>query len=366
MNTTTAEKPVEKDKAEKRRALGRGLASLLPGPRAVVSPAQPAKAGHDGDTVAVRAQQVAAGQQIPHPARNDNAIEVSRQAVSVSHLASGAVDLPAAADAPGSAIAQIPLGQIDHNPHQTRVVFEPEQLQELADSIRANGVMQPVIVRPGENGRYVLIIGERRCKASELAGKTTIPAIVRRVSEQQAAEMTIIENLQREDLNALEQAEGFRILSRDFHMTQEEIGKRVGLSRESVSNYMRLLKLPPAVQEYMRKGQLDFTQARELLRLENPEIAEKAAHEIVKKHLRMEQIEELIAKLNGWPASESEEKKGTARWVDPNVRAAQAELERLLAVRVRIKDRNGKGKIVIEYATVDDYERVVEALRRKQ
>lgn len=342
MNTTTAEKPIEKDKAEKRRALGRGLASLLPGPRPVASPAV-----HANTPSAVQDH------------------EIERPAPS---LASDTADLPRTAESqtPGAnAVVQIPLDQIDHNPHQTRVVFAEEQLEELADSIRANGVMQPIIVRPGENGRYVLIIGERRCKASRRAGKTGIPAIIRRVSEQQAAEMTIIENLQREDLNALEQAEGFRILSRDFQMTQEEIGKRVGLSRESVSNYMRLLKLPPAVQEYMRQGQLDFTQARELLRLENLELAEKAAHEIIKKNLRIEQIEELVAKMNGWPGGESEERKGAARWVDPNVRAAQAELERLLAVRVRIKDRNGKGKIVIEYSTVDDYERVVEALRKQ-
>jgi ParB family chromosome partitioning protein len=144
-------------------------------------------------------------------------------------------------------VLQLPLDQIDANPHQTRYDFNQENLEELAYSIKANGVVQPVVVRPGEEGRYVLVLGERRCRASKLAGKTTVPAIVRRVSEQQAAEMTVIENLQREDLNCIEQATAFAKLSRDFGMTQQQIGDRVGRSRESISNYMRLLKLPEPV-----------------------------------------------------------------------------------------------------------------------
>jgi ParB family chromosome partitioning protein len=263
---------------------------------------------------------------------------------------------------------QLPLDQIDANPHQTRYDFDQENLEELAYSIKANGVVQPVVVRPGESGRYILVLGERRCRASKLAGKTTVPAIVRRVSEQQAAEMTVIENLQRQDLNCLEQAGAFAKLSRDFGMTQQQIGERVGLSRESVSNYMRLLKLPETVLEYLRHNKLSFGQAREMLALENPELIARVADEAVKKNLTNAQIEDLVAKLNGWPSSNPglpEAGKGGARWIDPNVRSAQMELERILGLRVRIRDRKGKGKIVIEYATVDDYERVVEALRGK-
>ena len=137
---------------------------------------------------------------------------------------------------------------IDDNPHQTRSDFDEEMLKELARSIQVQGVIQPIVVRPGKEGTYVLILGERRLRASKLAGKTTIPAIVKRVSEQQAAEMTIVENLQRQDLDCLEQAEAFASLSTEFGLTQEEIGKRVGASRETVSNYLRLLKLPYDVQ----------------------------------------------------------------------------------------------------------------------
>ena len=168
---------------------------------------------------------------------------------------------------PGNLVTNIPLDAIDKNPYQTRYEFDEEALEELANSIRMNGVVQPVLVRPGEEeGRYILILGERRCRASKLAGKETVPAMVKRVSEQQAAEMTIIENLQREDLNCMEQAEAFRVLSKEFHLTQQQIGDRVGMSRESVSNYMRLLKLPQAVMEHVLAGRISFTEAKELLK----------------------------------------------------------------------------------------------------
>jgi ParB family transcriptional regulator, chromosome partitioning protein len=392
-----AKHSTEKEKVEKRRALGRGLESLLPGPRVVAGAAVAQGAGGAKQIPPIR---VAEG-------RNDNSQRadkiaggipaVAASSESSAVLAGGApatevVDVQTVADAGdiwgsegfdpqrqetitihaqadsrirSNVVAQIPLDHIDKNPYQTRYLFDDELLKELADSIRANGLVQPVVVRPGEEeGRYVLILGERRCRAAKMAGRSTIPAIVRRVSEQQAAEMTIIENLQRQDLNCIEQAEAFRVLSKDFNLTQQQIGERVGMSRESVSNYMRLLKLPPLAMEYVATNKLGFSEARELLAIENQELLQKAADEVVKKHLSIEQVEELVAKYNGWPlAKDPGGKQQGARWVDPNVRAAQTELERLLQVRVRIRDRRGRGKIVIEYATVNDYERVVGMLR---
>ena len=262
-------------------------------------------------------------------------------------------------------VVQIPLHDIDENPYQTRNLVDQQTLQDLAESIKAQGVVQPVVVRPAEGGRYVLILGERRCRASKMAGKTSIPAIVRRVSDQQAAEMTIIENLQREDLNCMEQAKAFGVLSREFRMTQEQIGLRVGKSREAVSNYMRLLRLPQTVIDYLENNQLAFSDARELMMLNDDKLIARAADIAVKKHLSIEKIEDLVMEMQGLGENRPWKKVGGARWVDPNVRAAQTELERLLGVRVRIRDRKGKGKIVIEYSTVDDYERVVEALRGK-
>jgi ParB family chromosome partitioning protein len=185
--------------------------------------------------------------------------------------------------------------------------------------------------------------------------------MVRRVSDQQAAEMTVVENLQRQDLNCIEQASAFSKLSRDFGLTQEQIGQRVGVSRESVSNYMRLLKLPAAVLQHLQEGRLGFSEARVLLQLLDPTLIEKIADEAVRKLLSVAQLEELVDRTN-IPLVKDETPQ-RARWVDPNVRAAQTEMERVLGMRVRIRDRKGKGKIVIEYATLEDFDRVVDRLK---
>lgn len=306
---------------EKRKALGRGLESLLPGkPRPLGAP--PGTSGA----------------------------------------------LPAAAAAPiavkptdGLAVTEIALDLIDNNPYQTRGIFREDELNELAESIKASGVIQPIVVRPGKDGRYVLITGERRCRASRLAGKEKIPAIVRLASDEQAAEMTVIENLQRADLNCMEQARAFARLSQEFGLTQEQIGQRVGCSRESVSNYMRLLKLPAEVQQLLLEGRLDFSMARVLLTVLDPAQVVKIANTAIKDHLSVVQLEDLVFKINV-PIEKSDAPK-QARWVDPNVRAAQMELERILGVRVRIRDRKGKGKIVLEYASLEDFDRVLEMLK---
>jgi ParB family transcriptional regulator, chromosome partitioning protein len=338
----------DKDKIEKRRALGRGLESLLPGPRVV----RPVSASVPSAPTATRAATVNSlpAEQTPVVAPTSGPIAETSAANAVVHLA---------------------IELIDKNPFQTRYVGDDEKLAELAESIAASGVVQPILVRPAqEEGRYILVLGERRLHASKKAGQKTVPAMVRKLSDQQAAEMTIIENLQREDLSALEQAEAFRTLSTKFQLTQEEIGKRVGLSRVSVTNYMRLLKLPKEVLQLLTEKKLSFSEARELLKLETDEQIIEAAHYAVKKGLTLEQIERLVLSMNGLadplPGMPGQEKTKTeARWIDPNVRAAQTELESMLGVRVRIRDRKGRGKIVIEYATVDDYERVVGMLRGK-
>ncbi len=457
----------DKEKMEKRRALGRGLASLLPGPRVVPgvgtgSPSSGAGGGpqippfgrndnapsaattttgaeapsfiqgsdaalkgrsstgvetssvmeseSSGDTSAVPVSAVAPSASFtasvetragvparaPHVhelpegspyevAYSDPAGDLAGRAAGDprgaqpafdSTAADGTLTINAVAETriPTNLVINLPIADVDKNPFQTRYVDDDDALQELADSIKANGVVQPIVVRPaGEDGRFVLILGERRLHASKKAGKTHIPALVRRVSEQQAAEMTIVENLQREDLSPLEQAEAFRVLSNQFAMTQQEIADRVGLSRASIANYMRLLKLPREVMQLLAEKRLNFAQAKELLKLgENDRIAEAALY-AVKKGMNIEQIEMLVLRMDGlldplpgMPGVETEKKSGGARWVDPNVRAAQTDLERMLGVRVRIRDRKGKGKIVIEYHTVDDYERVVEMLRGKK
>jgi ParB family chromosome partitioning protein len=275
------------------------------------------------------------------------------------------LETPAPQPQSGDSVFPVALDQIDENPYQTRRSFDQRALEELAESIRANGIVQPVVVRPSSNGRYTLILGERRCRAAKLAGETTIPAIMRQVSNEQAAEMTIVENLQRQDLNCLEQAHAFARLSREFGLTQEQIGQKTGCSRESVSNYMRLLKLPEEVQQLLVEGKLGFSEARVLLQLVNPETIPHFAREAVEEQLSVAQLTALVDYAN-LPGDSAPDRPNGTRWVDPNVRAIQTELEQMLGCRVRISDRKGKGKIVIEYASLEDFDRVVEMLKGKE
>ena len=389
MTTSTAAENlaghVEKkeEKVEKRRALGRGLESLLPGPRVVVSTESRVSGTERGSGEAGAGDSGGVGeQQVPRFARNDNGAEVqaseemdpTRAGASAPHLEPPEVISIQAVAMPGNMVANISIDLIEKNPYQTRYVFDEDMLRELSESIKEHGVVQPVVVRPAEEeGRYILVLGERRLRASKMAGKETIPALVRRVSPQQAAEMTVLENVMREDLNPIEQAEAFRVLSLEFKLTQSQIADRIGMSRETVANYMRLLRLPQKVMEYMLAERLSFSDAREILRLENDDYIEQVAEEVVTHKLKWDQIEDRVMRINGsFPMLPGQtlpgekKKKGGARWQDPNVRAAQTDMERTLGMRVRIKDRHGKGRIVIEYASVDDYERVTGLLRAKK
>jgi ParB family chromosome partitioning protein len=313
---------------EKRRALGRGLDSLLPsGPRVVAAAAAPSV--------------------MPPPT----------QAARVEELRPRQ---------DGDSVDQIALDLIDENPYQTRRTFDPAALNELAESIKASGLAQPIVVRPAANGRYVLVLGERRCRASKLAGKTTVSAIVRRLGDEQAAEMTVVENLQRQDLNCLEQAQAFARLSRDFNLTQEQIGQRTGVSRESVANYVRLLKLPQSVLDLLGEGKLGFSEARLLLEASaylDAQGVEALARTAVELGLTVKQLKDRVDRIRNPEAFKSATPQEEAKAVDPNVRAAKMELERLLGTRVHITDNKGKGKIVIEYRNLEDFDRVLELLK---
>lgn len=260
---------------------------------------------------------------------------------------------------------EIPVDSIDPNPYQTRRRINEAALEELTESIRASGVVQPVVLRPAANGRYQLVAGERRWHASRRAGKTTIPAVVRQISNEQAMEITIIENLQREDLNPVEQARAFERLSREFGLTQEQIASRTGKDRASISNFVRLLKLPEDVQNALEAGTLSFGHGKVLLALAGfPEHLERAAREIIEKQLSVRQTEELVARLLNPQAAEQKQEKPAVP-MDPNVREAQRSLESSLGVKVEIHDRKGKGKIVLKYGSLEDFDRIVEALAAK-
>jgi ParB family chromosome partitioning protein len=272
-----------------------------------------------------------------------------------------AASTPAATETEGGKPLEIPIEQIDRNPFQTRSQMNDEQLAELAASITANGVVQPVLVRPLANGRFQLIAGERRWRASELAGKKTVPAILRRVSDEQAMEITIVENLQRTDLNPMEQARAFERLSREFHMTQEQMAVRTGKDRATVANFLRLLRLPSSVQARVESGELSFGHARALLAFEHAEEMEKAAQRVATHSLSVRQTEAYIQGLiHPERAGKKDEKAETP--IDPNVRAVQERLQRALGLKVHIEDHDGHGRVIIEYARLEDFDGLLEQL----
>ena len=275
------------------------------------------------------------------------------------------VSISAAAETAGKPL-EIPVDLIDRNPFQTRTNFDETKLAELAISITASGVVQPIVVRHGQNfqhdGRYTLITGERRLLASKKAGKPTIPAILREVSNLQAMEMTIVENLQRADLNPMEQAHAYVRLSRDFHMTQEQMAERTGKDRASVSNFLRLLKLPDSVQRHVELGVLSFGHARALLALETPEAITAAAQKVLALHLSVRSTENYVHGLLN-PESRAKEPKAIVP-VDPNVREAQDNLRRTLGLKVTIEDKKGKGKVIMEYSGVEDFDAILSALAK--
>jgi ParB family chromosome partitioning protein len=269
---------------------------------------------------------------------------------------------PAPAQPQGEFVREIAIELIDRNPYQTRTRFDEIALAELAESIKSSGVIQPVMVRPQPNGRFQLIAGERRWMASQKAGKQTIPAIAKSVSNEQAMEITIIENLQREDLNAMEQARAYERLGREFGLTQEQMAQRTGKDRSSVSNFLRLLKLPAEVQQMVESDKLTFGHAKALMGLDSPEAMLKLAQRAVQLSMSVRQVEGAVANLmNPVPKEETPERK-----IDPNVREAERELQRALGVKVQITDRNGRGRIQIDYKNLEDFDRVLDALGAKR
>ena len=266
-----------------------------------------------------------------------------------------------ASESEGGRPREIPLDQIDPNPFQTRSQVDQGQLAELAASITANGVVQPILVRPLSSGRFQLIAGERRWRASELAGKQTIPAILRQVSDEQAMEITIVENLQRADLNPMEQARAFERLAREFHMTQEQMAVRTGKDRATVANFLRLLRLPASVQARVEAGDISFGHARALLAFEHAEEIEKAAQRVAALSLSVRQTENYVQSLLH-PEKSAKKKVKPEPPIDPNVREVQDRLQRALGLKVTIEDHNGRGKVIIEYAKLEDFDTLLENL----
>jgi ParB family chromosome partitioning protein len=255
--------------------------------------------------------------------------------------------------APEPAPAQLPVDAIDPNPDQPRRHFEAEQLRALADSIRENGVLQPVVVRRAGD-RYELVVGERRWRASREAGHATIPAVIADVDAGDRLALALIENVQRRDLNAIELAEAFRALA-EAGATQEEIGSRVGLDRSTVANHMRLLELPRQLQEDVEAARLTAGHAKALLAVANPERQRHLRDRIVREGLSVRAAESLARALPGARPARPR-KPRTAR--DPDLQRVVDALRQRLQTRVRIHGDASRGRVEIEYFGADDLQRV--------
>ena len=248
------------------------------------------------------------------------------------------------------------LDEVAPNPWQPRVDFDEEKLREMAESIREHGVVEPLVVRQ-RNGQFELIAGERRLRAARLAGLQTVPVAVRDMSDREALEVTLIENLQREDLSALEEAAAYVRLMEEFGVTQEDVARRVGKSRPAVSNTVRLLQLPQAVRDEMRGGRLSAGHARALLALESPTEQTALARDVIRLNLSVRQLEARIR----WRKQPRIPNRASR---DLHVADVEKQLMRSLGTRVRLHARGKRGRIVIEFYSSAELERLLEHLRR--
>ena len=254
-------------------------------------------------------------------------------------------------------INEIPLSRIEPNPFQPRVNFDEEKLQELADSIKEHGVVQAVVVSPAGEDGYYLVAGERRCRAARMAGLTRIPALVRELDKKTMIEIALIENLQREDLNPIEEAMAYRRLMDEFGMTQEQLGQRLGKSRPAIANTVRLLALPQKVQEAIIQGELSAGQARPLLALPEAARQEELARQIAARKMTAREAERLAAGAAG-SAGKGRPGKDTSAG-DPFLKELQGNLQRRLGTRVKIYRRGGGGAIEISFYGDDDLDRLL-------
>lgn len=273
------------------------------------------------------------------------------------------VESEAKASAAGQRLLEIDLDLIRANPAQPRKEFDKETLAALAESIKETGILQPIAVRRVENERYELVAGERRWRAAQWAGLMRIPAWVLDVGEDRRLELALIENLQREDLNPIEEALAYRALMDEAGYTQQEVAERVGRQRATVANSLRLLSLPRAVQDLLRAGELSMGNARALASLTRPGDQKTLADKIVRKGLSVRQVEREVARLLAEDGPSKASRRGPVR--DPNVVAAEEKLQSLLGTRVRIvQSRRGAGRLEIHFGSDEELQRLYASIEK--
>jgi ParB family chromosome partitioning protein len=292
-----------------------------------------------------------------------NKPETSRRALGKGISALLPTRAPAPAPVPATpahedAAQSIPIGAIDPNPLQPRRLFQSERLAELAQSIRSNGIIQPLVVRKAGD-RYQLVAGERRWRAAKLAGLATVPVVVQDIPDDRLLEITLIENIQREDLNPIETAIAFDRMCKELKLMPDEIGRRTGKDRSTIVNTIRLLLLPQDIQQLVAEGGLTAGHARCLLKLPNADLQREVAAKAAAQDWSVRQLERATAKMaEGGQVKHPEEVP-----IDPNVKAAIDEMERALGTKVRVIEKAcGKGRIEIDYYSAEDLDRIYEAI----
>jgi len=262
----------------------------------------------------------------------------------------------------GEELREIDIDLIEPNPEQPRSVFSEEKLDELAQSIKENGLVQPILVRHISNGRYQIVAGERRWRASQRAGLQKIVAVIRSVEDDKLLELALIENIQRQELSPIEEAQAYQRLIVSLGLTQEEVAKRVGKDRSSIANYLRLLKLPEGIQRLLESETISMGHARALLSIGTEDGQSKLASEIAEKKLSVRETERLVQKL----VSRKKEKDfSTAKQNDANIRAAELKLKRYLGTQVKIKLNGGNGKIEIDFGSANELDRIYSLILHK-
>lgn len=257
-------------------------------------------------------------------------------------------------------VEELQLDEIRPNPYQPRKTFDEENLKDLSDSIRKNGVFQPIIVRKSSVMGYEIVAGERRFRASKLAGKESIPAIVRAIDDEQMMEVAVLENLQREDLSPLEEAEAYSTLMNNLKITQSELSERLGKSRPYIANYLRLLDLPREVKAFVQDGKLSMGQARTLLALKDKDKLVELAKKTIKENYTVRQLEQIVNEMNG----KKKVKKDKKKKLSPYLLQSQDRLQEKFGTKVSIKanEKTGKGKIEINYLSTEDFNRILDVL----
>jgi ParB family chromosome partitioning protein len=264
---------------------------------------------------------------------------------------------------PTSNIQEIPVGEIETNPFQPRTHFDQEALNELAESIKVHGIIQPITVRRLAANQYQLISGERRFQASKLAGLKAIPAYIRSADDQQMLEMALIENIQRENLNAIEISLSYQRLISECHLKQEELGERVGKNRATVTNYLRLLKLPPDIQIAVRDNKLSMGHARAIINVENPDQQLYIFKKTIAEDLSVRKVEELVRELSNKSQSTASPSQSTATPASREVTQIQTKLSSHFGTRVVVKSDGKKGEIKIPFLSVEDLNRILDIFK---